>query len=212
MPRSATTRIFFDLDDTLYPPETGLWNEIALRINRYLIERVGIPAAEVEPLRRRYFTTYGTTFNGLRREHRIDPQDYFLFVHDIPLAERLAPDPRLRWILEGIPQKKFIFSNADRAYILRVLSRLNIADLFDGIIDVFATRFLCKPTEGAYPAALRMAGSTSAEGCMLVDDLVRNLLPARTQGWKTVLVHHRGPDGSADHQIDTLYDLPGVLG
>jgi len=37
------TTLFFDLDDTLYPPATGLWEAIGSRINLYMTERMGFP-------------------------------------------------------------------------------------------------------------------------------------------------------------------------
>jgi putative hydrolase of the HAD superfamily len=207
----SITSIFFDLDDTLYPPKRGVWEEIARRINRYMVERVGIHESEVDALRRRYFKEYGTTCNGLRREHGVPPEDFYRFVHDIPLGEYLAPDPALRRMLEEMPQRKLVFSNADRAHIQRVLSILNVADFFEKIIDIFATGFACKPMDAAYRIAMQKAGSPPAEGCMLVDDLPRNLAPARGLGWTTVLVHNPAPDGSADHQIKTIYQLPDLL-
>jgi putative hydrolase of the HAD superfamily len=204
--------IFFDVDDTLYPPERGVWTQIGLRINRYLVEKFGIPEAEAESVRRRYFAEYGTTCNGLRAERRMDPRDYYRYVHDIPLEQYLEPDPALREMLESIPQRKFIFSNADRAYILRVLSVLGVADEFDGIVDIFATEFACKPMEAAYRIALEKAGSPPADRCMLVDDLPRNLVPARGLGWATVLVHTQSPDSPSDRRIETIHRLPEMLG
>jgi putative hydrolase of the HAD superfamily len=211
MPPHPISTIFFDLDDTLYPPERGVWGEIARRINRYMIERVGILEPDVDALRRRYFAEYGTTCNGLRREHGVDPQDFYRFVHDIPLADYLEPDPGLRRMLESMPQKKFVFSNADRAHIQRVLSILGVSDLFENIIDIFATGFACKPMDAAYRIASQKAGSPPPERCMLVDDLTRNLAPARGLGWTTVLVHNPAPEGSADHQIAAVYQLAKLL-
>ena len=37
--------LIFDLDNTLYPAERQLFNLIDVRINRYMTEMVGIPAA-----------------------------------------------------------------------------------------------------------------------------------------------------------------------
>jgi pyrimidine 5'-nucleotidase len=203
--------IFFDLDDTLYPPERGVWREIAARINRYLEERIGIPESEVDDLRKRYFSTYGTVLNGLRAEHEVDPLDYSRYVHDVPLDQFLAPDPELRRMLESLPQKKFVFSNADRPYILRVLSRLDIEDCFQGIVDIFSTGFACKPMEAAYRMAIQLAGSPNAEECFLVDDLPRNLEPAMKLGMTAVLVHGKFPTRGGDYQIDTIYQLADLI-
>jgi putative hydrolase of the HAD superfamily len=203
--------IFFDLDDTLYAPDRGVWRAITARINRYLVEQIRIPEAEVDDLRKKYFSAYGTTLNGLRAEYNVDPVEYSRFVHDVPLDHLLGPDPELRRMLESLPQKKFIFSNADRPYILRVLSRLEIADCFDGIVDIFSTGFACKPMEAAYRKAVELAGSPQAEGCLLVDDLPRNLEPAVKLGMTAVLVHGKNPVPGGNYQIDTIYELADLL-
>jgi putative hydrolase of the HAD superfamily len=203
--------IFFDLDDTLYAPERGVWREIASRINRYMVERTGIPEPEVDALRKRYFSEYGTALNGLRAEYSVDPTDYSRFVHDIPLEQYLAPDPALRRMLEALPQKKIIFSNADRPYILRVLSRLDIEDCFNGIVDIFSTGFACKPMEASYRIAMQLAGSPQPEDCALVDDLPRNLKPAREMGMTSVLVHGKFPSPSEEYQIPSIYQLADLI-
>jgi putative hydrolase of the HAD superfamily len=211
MTRPVPECIFLDLDDTVYPPETGLWGEIGRRINRYLVERMAVPESTVDAVRRRYFETYGTTCNGLRAERHVDPEDFYRFVHDIPLERFLSPDLALRRMLTGLDQRRYIFSNADRTYILRVLSALDIADCFDGIVDIFATGLVPKPEAAAYRCAMQLAGSPPADQCLLADDLPRNLLPARELGWTAVLVHNRPDDGSAHHRIGTIHRLPEVL-
>ena len=46
--------LIFDHDNTLYPAEKHLFGLIDVRINRYMTEIVGIPAPEVDALRREY--------------------------------------------------------------------------------------------------------------------------------------------------------------
>lgn len=199
------------MDDTLYPPSSGVWGAIGGRINRFMIERVGFSAEDIDRRRQEYFQKYGTTLNGLQKEFEIDPLEYLKFVHDIPVEELLQPDPRLQTMLKGMPQRKFIFSNADRPYIQRVLDLLGIAGFFEGIIDIVRTRFVCKPLPGAYAVALDAAGSPPVERCVVVDDLVRNLEPASKLGMITVLVNHPLPDGAVHHQIDNIYQLAGLM-
>ncbi len=203
--------IFFDLDDTLYAPSRGVWREIGLRINRYMVERAGIPEPEVDALRQRYFSEFGTSLNGLRAERAVDPVEYYRFVHDIPLERLLEPDPALQKMLHALPQKKFIFSNADRPYILRVLSRLGIADCFEGIVDIFSTDFACKPMAASYRIALRLAGSPPPDACVLVDDLPRNLKPAAEMGMTAVLVGGKFPPAIEKYQIDSIYQLADLI-
>jgi putative hydrolase of the HAD superfamily len=206
------THFFFDMDDTLYPPASGVWRAIGSRINRFMIERVGFPEEDIDSRRQEYFHRYGTTLNGLRKEFAVDPLEYLKFVHDVPVEELLKPDPRLQAMLREMPQRKFIFSNADRPYIQRVLNALGVAGFFEEIIDIVRTGFVCKPLPGAYAIALDTAGSPPASDCVVVDDLVRNLDPASKLGMITVLVNHPLPNGALHHQIDSIYQLAGLLG
>ena len=81
--------LLFDLDDTLYARACGLWPAIGQRINAYMVERMGLRPDEARALRQVYLEAYGTTLNGLRHEHGIDPVDYLAFVHDLPLERYL---------------------------------------------------------------------------------------------------------------------------
>jgi len=103
--------LLFDLDNTLYSPERELFSLIDVRINRYMSEVVGIPAAEVDGLRRRYWAEYGVTLQGLIRHYRVDPEDYLDYVHDVDVASRLDPDGELRLALQQLPQRKAVFTN-----------------------------------------------------------------------------------------------------
>ncbi len=66
--------LLFDLDNTLYSPERELFSLIDVRINRYMCQTVGIPPAEVDGLRRRYWAEYGVTLQGLIRHYQVDPE------------------------------------------------------------------------------------------------------------------------------------------
>jgi putative hydrolase of the HAD superfamily len=180
--------IFFDLDDTLYPNSTGLWQAIRMRIGLYMRERLSLPEEEILELRRFYFERYGTTLRGLQIHNRVDPLDYLAYVHDLPLQDYLSPSPQLRQLLLSLPQQRWVFTNADSAHARRVLNALNLTDCFQGIIDVLATGFICKPEPEAYQKALQIAGETDPASCMLVDDAPRNLLAAQRMGFATVLV------------------------
>jgi putative hydrolase of the HAD superfamily len=205
---------FFDLDDTLYPASSGLWDALGDRIVRYMIERVGLPPAEVPALREQYFRTYGTTLNGLRTRHGVAPDDYLAFVHDLPLEQYLQPSPALDGMLARLPLRKFVFTNADAPHAARVLARLGVQRRFEGIIDIHALQFVNKPDPGAYAAALRLAGAPAAE-CLFVDDAPRNLLPAHASGMLTVLVDdrqaHAAPPEGADFVVRDVLGLERIV-
>ena len=198
--------LFFDLDDTIYPSTSGLWFAIRNRMNEYM-ERMGLPKEEIPRLRQSYLERFGTTLRGLQQDYQIDVTEYLNFVHDLPLKDYLDADPVLRTILGSLPQSRWIFTNSDKSHAQRVLNVLQIEDCFDGIIDIRALDFVCKPDPEAYRRAAAIAGVTSIEGCMLFDDAPRNLAPAKRLGFTTVLVADKASPNSADFTISSLHQL-----
>ena len=184
--------LYFDLDDTLYPPGSGLWDAIRQRMNEYMQGFIDLPIPEITKIRQSYLEEYGTTLRGLQAHYDVDADDYLTFVHDLPLERYILPDPNLHTLLRSLPQRRWIFTNADSKHAKRVLSILGISDCFEGIIDIRAIDFACKPDKIAYQKALAIATDTDPSRCVIFDDAIRNLCPARELGFFTVLV---GKDG-----------------
>jgi pyrimidine 5'-nucleotidase len=205
------TTLFFDLDDTVYDNTNGLWQAIRHRMNQYMCERLNMPAKQAALLRRKYYESYGTTLRGLQIHHHVDPDEYLAYVHDLPLAAYLKPDAQLRAMLLSLPQKKWIFTNADAAHAHRVLTFLDIRECFEGIIDVRALSFHCKPEEQAYLIALDLARASDPRNCVLLDDSPRNLAPAQRMGFTTVLVGKNEARPAADYTITRLRDLAEAI-
>jgi putative hydrolase of the HAD superfamily len=204
--------LLFDLDDTLYHPATGLWPAIGLRINAFMVERLGLPPEAVARMRQVYMETYGTTLNGLQHDYGIDADDYLAFVHNLPLERYLEPSPDLGQMLARLPQRKVIFTNADAPHARRVITQLGVAEHFERIVDLRALNFVNKPDPRAYQQVLALTGAAPAE-CMFIDDAVRNLRPAHDIGMTAVLVSPAGGPRPAgiDQQIDSILDLEGLL-
>ena len=199
--------LFFDLDATLYPASNGLWEQIRLRIYKFMLEEIGIPEVEIPTTRDKYWTTYGTTLEGLRIHHQVEPDDYLKFVHDLPLKDFLEPDPVLRGLLETLPQDLWVFTNADHRHASRVLNELGISDLFSGIVDLLALDFIVKPNRKAYQIALKLAGVTDPNKCVMFDDLIQNLIPAKELGFYTSLVGENGSSNQVDIQLQSIHDM-----
>lgn len=185
--RSDLKYVLFDLDETLYPATSGLMPAIGERMRLYLEAKYGLSPHDAQALQMRYWTEYGTTLRGLMLEREIDPEDYLLYVHDVDVARHVNPDPRLREMLMQITYEKVIMTNADRPHAERVLARLGVADQFTRIFDIVFMEYECKPAQAAY---VRVLDALHAEGreCILVEDSVRNLAPARALGIRTILV------------------------
>ena len=204
--------VIFDLDDTLYPRGSGVMEEVRRLILRYMTERLGMASEEAQTLRRHYVSEYGTTMAGLLRHQHIDPDDYLAYVHNLPVARYLQANGELDKVLEGIPLRKAIWTNGTRAHAERVLEALGVRRHFSPIVDVRDMDYVSKPAEEVYPRLLAML---QAEGpaCILVEDSVRNLRPARPLGMITVLVDGVGGEGNGevDFVIGRVEEIGGVV-
>jgi putative hydrolase of the HAD superfamily len=205
------TTNFFDLDDTLYSADSGVWQQIKERIGLYMSERLQIPVAQVPSLRRGLFEQYGTTLRGLQANYTFEVADFLAFVHDVPLTDYLQPNPALHSVLEEVPARKFIFTNADVNHAKRVLNVLQLEDCFDGIIDVVAIDPYCKPMPQSFAIALKTAGESDPRSCAMIDDLPRTTRAAREQGLYAILYGAAGPHPDADAALTDWSQLPGLL-
>ena len=202
---------FFDLDETLYPTSSGLWSAIRERINAYMQERMGLLPGQTEVLREQFFREYGTTLRGLQANYKVDMDEYLAFVHNVPLEEYLHPDPELRGVIEALPARKYIFTNADSAHANRVLNLLGLQGCFDGILDVHTLSPYCKPMPGSFELARQAAGSPDPHECALLDDQPRITRAARGLGLYTILVGKETAGEDADAALVKWGDLKGLL-
>ncbi len=201
--------LILDLDETLYPRHTGLMAQIGQRIPLYMVTRMGFSPAEAETLRKRFFAQYGTSLRGLQLEFEIDAEDYLQFVHDVRLADYIAPDPALDAMLGRIPLAKVIFTNADTAHARRVTDRLGVTHHFQRVIDIHAVSYYCKPYREAYAHVLDVLG-VPGPACIMVEDSARNLVPAHELGITTVLVDGQKADG-VDYVIGHVLQLEELV-
>jgi putative hydrolase of the HAD superfamily len=185
-------------------------------MSRYMEERLGMPPTEVLTLRKHYYHTYGTTMRGLQLHHGTDPEDYLAYVHDIPLENYIGPNDELDRVLAEIETEKTIFTNASAEHARRVLAILGIERHFSRIIDVRATGYIAKPDPVAYQRALAISGAEGDE-CLLVDDRVPNLTPAKELGMITVLVSEdetgsqQNPSQGVDFVIGEVAEIGEVM-
>lgn len=205
------TTLFFDLDDTLYPSSTGLWQAIKERMTLYMHECMGIAENEVPVLREQYFKMYGTTLRGLQARHNVDVEDYLAFVHDLPLQQYLKPNPTQREIIASLPSRKLIFTNADVPHARRVLAALQLDDLFDDIVDVNAVSPYCKPMPQSFAIAQELANEPDPRKCVVIDDLPRTTRAALEAGMASILYGTDEPTAEASGVFTDWKHLPILL-
>ncbi len=203
--------LLLDVDNTLYPPSCGVVERVDALINRYLVERVGIEPAEVDALRRRLWSDYGTTLHGLMHGHGIDPEDYLDFVHAIELADLLAHDDRLAAMLRRLPLLKVAVTNGSAEHARGVLTCLGVRELFFRVYGLERLGFVPKPYVQAYQVVLADLHAHGRD-CILVEDRAVNLRAARQLGMRTVHVADGVPPGAdADVSIASILELEAAL-
>jgi putative hydrolase of the HAD superfamily len=214
-----------DLDDTLYPAESGLFPHVSRRITARIATLLHLTEDEARVVQKRLWKTYGTSLRGLIVEHGIDPEPFLADVHDVDIEAILEPDPALRDALDRLPGTLHVFTNASSEYARRVLLRLGVEDLFDRTFDIRHAEFRPKPDPHPYRRVLE-ALACAGERVARVDDSPQNLAAARRFGMWTAWLRspHSLAGGSAGNTvalaaesddaphavIARLSDLPGA--
>ena len=197
----------FDLDNTLYPPEVRLFDQIEVRMTAWVMRTLSVSREEADRLRKLYWQTHGTTLAGLMREHNVDPAPYLTDVHDISF-EALSPDPPLARAIAALPGRRIVYTNGSAPYAGQVLKARGLDGLFDAVYGVEHAGFRPKPERAAFEAVLNRDGVRADRAAMFEDD-PRNLAAPHDMGMRTV---HVAPDEvPAPHIHHHTDDLTGFL-
>lgn len=209
MPYDAFTHVeywVFDLDNTLYPPQARLFDQIERLMADFVMRELEVDEETAQALRRKYWKEYGTTLAGLMHVHNIDPDPYLHEVHQLDLSPiEVAPD--LRAAISALPGRKIIYTNGSRAHGERVSNARGLAGVFDAIYGVEDAGYSPKPDLLAFQKIFNADGLNTERAAMFEDD-IRNLAIPHQMGMKTVLV---GPAESAPHIHHQTDDLAVFL-
>jgi len=185
----------FDLDNTLYPPDSGFMGQIERRMTDFVERVTGLPRDEAFKLQKRYLAEYGLTLGGMVAHHGVDPADYHAIFDDLPL-EGLAQNPRLIAAIARLPGRRLIFTNANDVHAERVLAHLGLAELFDDVFHIALAAYVPKPSRLAFEA-MDAAHGIAPAATAFFEDSERNLEPAAQLGMTTVLVGPHAPTSTA---------------
>jgi putative hydrolase of the HAD superfamily len=95
-----------------------------------------------------------------------------------------------------------------------VLERLGLTHAFDGMHDIHALDYVPKPQPPAY-THMCAAHGINPKRAMFVEDMARNLTPAKAIGMTTVWIDNgseQGPGSDRDHIDFIINDLAAFLG
>lgn len=198
----------FDLDNTLYPASARLFSQIDARMGAYIQRLLQVDPIEAHRVQKSFFHSHGMTLPGLMVEHGVDPHEFLADVHDVDV-DVVTPHPELAALIARLPGRKFVFTNADAPYAERVLARLGLSDSFDALHDIHALSYVPKPAASAY-SHLCQAHGIDPDRAVFVEDMARNLAPAKAIGMTTVWIDNgseQGPGESRDHIDITITDI-----
>jgi putative hydrolase of the HAD superfamily len=204
---SHVTHWVFDLDNTLYPPQARLFDQIEVKMTDWVMSALKVDRAEADRLRQHYWHTYGTTLAGLMREHDVDPAPYLIEVHDISL-DHLERDAALADAIRALPGRRIVYTNGTAPYAERVLAARGLSGIFDAIYGVEHAGFLPKPERAAFETVFAHDGVRTDRAAMFEDD-PRNLAAPHAMGMRTVHVAPEPEDH--DHIHHHTDDLGGFL-
>ena len=196
----------FDLDNTLYPAECNLFAEVDRRMGEFIARHLGVPYEYARHLQKSYYRQFGTTLAGLMRVHKMQPEPFLDYVHDIDVS--VVPDaPELRAAIDRLPGRKLIFTNGSRTHAERVAAKLGILDLFEGISDIASCGYEPKPSAAAFDSMIRHHGVAPADAAMF-EDMPQNLEVPHRLGMGTVLVHSSYMDHPIQRDMLKWTSLP----
>jgi len=208
----------FDLDNTLYPPESELEGEVYNRMVCYTAARFSLSIADAKDMVTQHHIKHGATVIGLYEDHGVEPQHFLESSYwDVPLekinAWRDSPElAKVRTLLAALPGRKLIFTNGTRYHAERILRYLDLRHLFDDIIDIADGDYRPKPQMPMYTSLMRRYG-VNPRTSVFVEDSSKNLAPAKQLGMCTVLVNRpdEAPAPYVDMTAPTLVDwLSGI--
>ncbi len=185
-----------DLDNTLYDASWRVMGEINRRMTRYVADTLALPTDQASALRERYWRRYGATLLGLVAHHNIDPHDFLDKTHptkSLPTLVQRISGERAR--LRQLSGRRWLLTNAPKAYACHLLDLFGLSRLFDRVISiedmVVAGRIRPKPSKALMRRILRETHPPASQ-VVLVDDHSENLRTAHQLGLRTARIWASG--------------------
>ena len=187
--RNSFQNWIFDLDNTMYDINLGLFKKISNRITDFIMSKYSLDIDQAKKIQKEYYLKYGLTLRGLIVEKKLEPEEFLEYVHDVEHPELEKNDQLISKIriLEG---KKIIFTNATSKHAKKILNILVLEHDFDQIIDIKDLEYIPKPDKRSYKKLLECLNlnKENLDKTIFFEDTVKNLIPAKELGITTVWI------------------------
>ena len=126
--------LLLDLDGVCYGKHNNyslekVFGQVSQRMTQFISEKLKIDTNSAKKLQTNYFYKYNTSLNGLMIHHKIPPQEFLKYVHNIDLSF-MKEDVVMRKELEQLDMEKFIFTNGSAEHAENILTHLGICLLY----------------------------------------------------------------------------------
>lgn len=195
----------FDLDNTLYPASSNLFDKIDIRMKKFIINKLKVDPDEAYIIQKKYYMKYGTTLAGLMKNHNIQPKEFLDYVHNIDISA-LNFDIKLKNILKLLPGTIYIYTNGSKKHAINVMKRLKINSFINKIFDIENANYIPKPSMESLNLFTKKF-DIRAEEAIFFEDIPKNLINPKKMGFQTVLIKSNNhPDKNTKiHQEEKIH-------
>ena len=166
----------FDLDGTLYSDLEAVFGQVSKRMTEYISKKLNLDLKKAK--------------------------EFLEYVHDIDL-EFMEKDIVLREELLKLDAKKFVFTNGSHGHVKQITKHLGIDDLFNGTFAITDSNYVPKPELTVYNKLCNKF-NIKPEETVLIEDIAKNLEPAKKLGMKTVWIINDEYWGKKDSDKDFI--------
>jgi putative hydrolase of the HAD superfamily len=181
----------FDLDNTIYDFNLGLFRRISQRMTDYIKNFFKLSHADALNLQKDMYKKYGLTLRGLIIEKNLDPEPFLEYVHNVSFDD-LKIDLELKKLLSEIKGKKSIYTNASYKHAENILTSMGIFEEFEVIFDIKDSNYVAKPDQKSYLIMKEKFGldDDKIKRSIFFEDTAKNLKPASELGMSTVWIEN----------------------
>jgi len=184
--QSQTDTWIFDLDNTLYSADSGIFQQVHDLMGKFVSSHLNINIEEAKKIQRKYYKQHGTTLRGMMDNHGVDPDHFLTEVHKLDYSI-VGPNYKLNDELKKLSGRKIIYTNANMQHALSVLDRLELSNFFDEIYDIKMANYIPKPELTPYEQIITKY-EINPEKSSMFDDIAKNLVPAKKVGFTSVWI------------------------
>ena len=201
--------LLLDLDGVCYGKHNNyslekVFGQVSKRMTMFISKRLKIDISTAKQLQTDYFYKYNTSLNGLMIHHKIPPEEFLEYVHDIDLSF-MKEDKIMRNELENLDLKKFIFTNGSAEHAKNILTHLGIYDLFgrDKVFDIKDAGYIPKPEAKTFDLMVKKF-NINPEETIYIEDIAKNLSIGYKRGCTTVWLINDEHFGKIDSDKDYI--------